>query len=81
VLDRIGQPAALAHCDLGSGIEAETAALAHFLGPVLVRAMAPGGIVLSDQELDLPGSVRLSPPPGIDPERYFISRVQSRRRA
>jgi S-adenosyl-L-methionine methyltransferase len=80
-LGRIGQPAALAHCDLGSGIEADTAALARFLGPALARVMAPGGIVLSDQELDLPGSVRLSPPAGTDPSRYFLSRVQSSQRA
>lgn len=80
-LARIGAPAALAHCDLGSGIEADDAALAQFLGPALARLMARGGIVLSDQELELAGSARVSPPAGIDPGRYFILRMPPRQRA
>jgi hypothetical protein len=80
-LGRIGRPAALAHCDIGSGIEADDSALARFLGPVLVRLMAPGGIVLSDQELELPGSAHVSTPPGIDPARYFIHRMTPTQRA
>ncbi len=74
-LARMGQPAALAHCDVGTGVRADNDALADFLGPTLARLMAPGGIVVSDQRLRVPGWMRLPPPEGIDPERYYINRV------
>ncbi len=74
-LARMGQPAALAHCDVGTGVRADNDALADFLGPTLARLMAPGGIVVSDQRLRVPGWTRLPPPEGIDPERYYINRV------
>jgi S-adenosyl-L-methionine methyltransferase len=74
-LARIGRPAALAHCDVGTGVRADNDALARFLAPTLAKLMAPGGIVVSDQRLELPGWTRVAPPEGIDPERYFICRV------
>ena len=74
-LARIGTRAALAHCDVGTGVQADNDALARFLGPALAGIMAPGGIVVSDQRLAVPGWTRVPPPPGIDPDRYYINRV------
>lgn len=72
---RIGAPAALAHCDMGTGDAGANARLAAFIGPHLSRLMAAGGIVLSDQECPVDGWAPLAPPPGVRPGRYFVSRV------
>lgn len=74
-LARIGAPAALAHCDVGTGVQADNDALARFLGPVLARLMAPGGIVVSDQRLAVAGWTQIPLPPGIEEGRYFVNRV------
>lgn len=71
---RVPPLVALVHADTGSGDEAATAALAHWLGPALVPILAKGAIVLSDQPLD---ARALSPqvlPPGVPEGRYFIYR-------
>jgi hypothetical protein len=77
-LARIGAPAALAHCDVGTGVRADNDALAGFLGPVLAALMAPGGIVVSDQRLAVAGWTPVALPPGIEDGRYFINRVGGR---
>jgi hypothetical protein len=71
----IGTPAALAHVDIGSGDGQANAALAAFLAPRLHRLMAPGGIVVSDQDLGMPSSEPVPLPPGVRPGRYHMRRV------
>lgn len=71
------EPAALAHCDFGSGDEEATARLAAWLGPALMKLMAEGGVVAADQPLAAPGLESLPLPPGIAAERYFIYRAKS----
>lgn len=46
----IGAPVALAHCDMGTGEKDSNAKLPAFIAPAVSALMAPGGIVLSDQE-------------------------------
>ena len=64
-LARLGAPAALVHSDVGSGDEAANRALAAALGPALDRLMAPGGIVVSDQEFRVPGWRQVELPAGV----------------
>lgn len=73
---RIGAPAALAHCDIGTGDGAANARLAAAVGPALSGLMAEGAVVLSDQEHRVRGWTPLAPPPGVGPGRYFVSRVE-----
>ena len=74
---RIGAPAALAHCDIGSGDAAATAALAAWLGPVLLPLLRDGAVVASDQPFGAPGLAALPPPPGVAPGRYHLCRKES----
>jgi hypothetical protein len=66
---------ALVHADTGSGDEMATAALARWLGPALAPMLVSGGIVLSDQKLNIAGAVTLPPPPNVPPDRYFVYRA------
>lgn len=66
--------AALAHADLGSGDPVKTRAMADWLGPTLPPLLAPGGLVLSDQELSAPELVPMRPPVGELAWRYFAYR-------
>lgn len=75
---RINAPAALAHCDLGTGVRADNEALAAFIGPRLAPLMAHGGLVVSDQEYHVDGWVSLDLPDGVQPGRYHIYRVAER---
>ncbi len=74
-LARLGPTVAVAHADIGSGDEAASAALAAALAPLIDRLMAPRGIVLGDQVMELDGWVALDPPSGVAPGRYRIYRV------
>jgi hypothetical protein len=74
--ERIGARAALAHCDIGTGDSAVNGALAAFLAEHLPPLMAPGGIVVSDQELAMRNSEALPPPSGVKAGRYFIRRIR-----
>ena len=70
----LGATAALAHSDLGTGEQAANAALGRRLGPMLDGLMAPGGLVVANQKLDVPGWQLLADPPGVPPDRYFLYR-------
>jgi hypothetical protein len=72
---RIGAAAALAHCDLGSGDVRRDRALAAMVAPALALLMAPGGIIVGDQDYRVDGWSRLGLPPGIAPGRYFLYRA------
>jgi hypothetical protein len=72
---RIGHQAVLAHCDIGSGDEEATAALARWLGPALRPLLAPRAIVISDQPLEIPNAEMLPLPDGVAADRYHLYRV------
>jgi hypothetical protein len=74
---RLVRPAALAHCDIGSGDEEQTARLAAWLGPVLMPLLAPGAVVAADQPLSAPGLKALPLPPGVAAGRYFLYSASS----
>jgi len=74
---RIGAPAALAHCDIGSGDRAATAALAAWLAPALVPLLRTGAVVASDQPLAARGLAALPLPDGVALGRYFLYRKEA----
>ena len=74
--DRVGEAAALAHCDMGTGDEAQNATLAAFMAEYLPPLMARGGIVVSDQEIAMRGTDVLPPPFGVKVGRYFMRRMK-----
>ncbi len=71
----IGAPVALAHCDMGTGVAASNAELARLIGPALARLMAPGGVIVSDQEYRVAGWTEVALPDGVASGRYFIRRA------
>lgn len=71
---RIGTTAALVHADVGSGDEAANAALARLLSPLIEAVLRPGGILLADQNIGLPGWQDLPAPAGVPAGRYHIRR-------
>ena len=76
-MERIKHPVALAHADIGSGDKAADQKTGAYLGSVLTPLMAQGGILISDQNLDLPELEQLPLPEGIEPGRYYMYRMNS----
>lgn len=74
-LERIAGPVALAHCDLGIGDDTVNQELAAFVGAALNGQMQPGGLVVADQKMTVPGWISLPLPPGVRPARYFMYRA------
>ncbi|KIC20263.1 class I SAM-dependent methyltransferase [Leisingera sp. ANG-Vp] len=68
-----GHKIALAHYDFGFGVKEQDVAEAAALSPVIAKAMAPGGIIVSGQPLA--GFEELAGPEGIPPGRYMFYRV------
>ena len=71
---RIGELAALAHCDIGSGHRDLAAQLAEFVGPALTPHLAPGAIVAADQALSVPELQPVELPQGVAQGRYHLYR-------
>lgn len=65
---------AFIHADLGSGDEARDRAMARKVAPLVAEALAPGGLVASDQMMVIAGWQPLPLPPGIAEARYFLYR-------
>jgi hypothetical protein len=65
---------AFVHSDVGSGDAQRDRAAALRIAPLLAEAVAPGGLVASDQAMVIAGWQALPPPPGIAESRYFIYR-------
>jgi hypothetical protein len=74
-LERLGPGAAMVHTDVGTGDQASNTRLAAALGPLIRRIMRPGAVVVSDQELNVPGLSAMPLPQGVKPGRYFINRA------
>ncbi len=73
--ERIHEPAALAHFDIGLVDAAANAALCAFVAGWAAPLMARGGVVASDQELAAPGWLALPLPGGVAEGRYFMYQV------
>ena len=74
-IQRIGGRAALVHADTGTGEAERNAKLAAWLVPHLLALTAPGGVILSDQELIGIAAKSLPLPQGVPPGRYFLYRA------
>lgn len=73
---RFGPSVALVHSDLGTGDSELNGRLAAFLATRLPGLLRPGGVVISDQDVNLEGAVALPLPEGVKPGRYFMSRAR-----
>lgn len=65
---------AMVHADVGTGDAAANKRLAAFFGPLAHRALAPGGLALTDQRIPTEGWDLVSPPRSVPADRYFIYR-------
>jgi S-adenosyl-L-methionine methyltransferase len=72
-LSRLPGKAALAHCDLGTWNAEANARLARWLAGALPPLLLDDAFVASDQPLTA-AALASVPPPGIDPDRYFLYR-------
>src|SRR5262245_5332311 len=70
----IGAPAAFIHSDLGSGDKVATKKLYEQIAGHLRAALAPRGILVSDQPVATAGLETLTPP-DVVPGRYFVPRA------
>ena len=73
--ERLPAPAALAHCDIGSGDADANRALAAVLGPALDSLLGSGAVIVADQEMDVARWRGLPLPNSVKPGRYFMYRV------
>jgi SAM-dependent methyltransferase len=73
---RIGPNVALIHSDLGTGDAELNSRLAAFVAAHLPRLLRPGGVVISDQDLNLEGAEALPLPEGVQPGRYFMCQAR-----
>ena len=77
-LRRIGARAALIHADTGTGEAERNARLAAWLAPYLAALIAPGGVILSDQELVGIAAKPLPLPDGVPASRYFLYGIETK---
>ena len=73
---RLPGPAAMVHCDIGTGDRDANAALAATIAPLIDHLMAERGIVVSDQRMEAPGWHKVPLPEGVAEGRYNIRRVE-----
>jgi len=72
---RFPRQVALVHGDIGSGNKEATLALARTVAPMLAPMLAPGGLVVSDQKLDVPGTTSIGLPQNLPEGRYYMVRA------
>lgn len=65
----------LVNSDVGTFAPEHNAALAGLVGAHLPRALAPGGLVMSDLPLDLEGADTLDLPAGARQDSYYLYRA------
>lgn len=63
---------ALVHADIGTGVAERNARMALYLGSILGPALAPGGLILSDQEMAIPGFTAGLLPTDVPSGRYYL---------
>lgn len=67
---------ALIHSDIGNGVPEYGRKMAAAIGSTLMLALAPGAVVLSDEELEVAGLETVTPPLS-DLRRYYMYRRPS----
>ncbi|MFQ5959060.1 MAG: class I SAM-dependent methyltransferase [Alphaproteobacteria bacterium] len=75
-LARIGEPAALAHFDIGTHDRAADAPLITWLTLAVTPLVRVGGVVVTDREMANPRWAELSLPPGTSDGYHFVYRVE-----
>ena len=75
-MDRIGEPAALAHFDVGSEKPDVDTALVTWLATAADPLVAAGGIVIADRAMSNPRWHLLPAPPGGSDGHHFMYRVE-----
>lgn len=74
-LDDLGNGAALAHLDIGTGDKAKSVALAARAAPMIAGLLAHGAVLVSDQPIEgLPGLQPLPLPEGVEEGRIHMLR-------
>ena len=73
LFESAGRAVAMAHYDLGVGVEAQDAPLARLLAPALARLMLSGGLLVANRRFE--AFEALPPPPDVAEDRYFLHRV------
>ena len=66
---------ALVHADIGSGVAADNRRLAARISLLLPPLIVPGALVVTDQEMTLPGASPIALPDGVAPGRYHMGRA------
>lgn len=69
---RFAGTVALVHADLGSGDAARDAETSAMVSARLPTVLAPGAVIVSDQQLMLPKAENLPLPEGVQQGRYFM---------
>ena len=72
---QIAQPIILAHCDVGSGDKVQSLRRASKLAQILTSVVAPGGIIVSDQEMREKALSALPLPQEVESGRYYLFSV------
>jgi hypothetical protein len=73
-IDQLGPVAALAHLDIGTGVKADSTSLAERIAPLVTKLLAPGALVISDQEIAGWSETRLANPAAIPTGRIHLYR-------
>lgn len=73
-IGRLGAVAALAHLDIGTGVKADSTRLAERIAPLVTKLLAPGALVISDQEIATWVDVRVANPVMIPSGRIHLYR-------
>ena len=73
-MDRLPSPAALVHCDIGTGERDYNAKLAARLAMLLPPLLASGAVIASDQSIPFKGGELLALPAEVSPGRYNLVR-------
>lgn len=73
--ERFGGSAALIHADIGSGDVDASRSLARALEPALIRLLAKGGLLVSDQAFQDGNLQSEALPAHVAPGRYFLYRL------
>ena len=69
---RLGGRVALAHLDAGSGDDDANRALARELTPKIMPLLQPGGVLVSEAQIDCPDICGLPLPDGVAAGRYHL---------
>lgn len=73
-IKQLGAVAVLAHLDIGTGVKADSTRLAERIAPLVRELLAPGALVVSDQDIADWSDCRLDTPAGIPEGRIHLYR-------